>query len=120
MLHLVYRLRLTPAAEADPQAFWAWAHDREKWFYDGLDTVLATRWTVRTVGTDVHTIEHTATFADEAAWGRYRRQLSERGRDPAWEGRRTEQGTWWQMLDAALHSDPPVPLGFDRTPRAEP
>ncbi|RFU39940.1 hypothetical protein DZF91_19820 [Actinomadura logoneensis] len=118
MLYLVYRLKLTPAAEADPRAFWNWAQEREKWFYEGLDTVLATRWTVRTVGSDVHTLEHTVTFADEAAWGRYRRRLAERSHDPAWEERRTEQGTWWQILDAALHSDPPVALGFDR-PRGE-
>ncbi|WHM40937.1 hypothetical protein [Streptomyces sp. BPTC-684] len=119
MLHLVYRIRLTAAAEADPRKFWAWVQEREKWFYDGLDTVLATRWTVRTVGTDVHTIEHTVTFADEAAWGHYRRQLSERGRVPAWDRRRAEQGTWWQLLDAALLSDPPVTIGFDRTPGPE-
>ncbi|WP_411140440.1 hypothetical protein [Streptomyces sp. x-80] len=114
MLHLVYRIRLTAAAESDPAGFWAWAEEREQWFYEGLDTVLATRWAVRTVGADVHTLEHTVTFADEAAWGRYRRQLSERSRDPAWEHRRTEQGHWWQLLDATLLSDPPVPLGFDR------
>ncbi|MFF7454712.1 hypothetical protein [Kitasatospora sp. NPDC008115] len=116
MLYLVYHIRLTDAAASDPEAFWSWARDREQWFYEGLDTVLATRWTVRTIGADVHTIEHTVTFADEAAWGRYRRQVSERGRDPAWERRRVEQGRWWQLIDASLHDDPPVPLGFDRLP----
>ncbi|MFH8553142.1 hypothetical protein [Streptomyces celluloflavus] len=118
MLYLVYRIRPTPAAESDPAEFWSWVGQREQWFYEGLDTVLATRWAVRTIGTDVHTLEHTVTFADEAAWGRYRRQLAERSRTPAWERRHTEQGHWWQLLDAALLSDPPVPLGFDRT--AEP
>ncbi|MEU2718768.1 hypothetical protein [Streptomyces sp. NPDC007205] len=119
MLHLVYHIRLSDEAESDQAAFWAWLQEREKWFYDGLDTVLATRWAVRTIGTDVHTLEHTVTFADEAAWGRYRRQVSERGHDPAWERRRTEQNRWWHLLDATLLSDPPIPLGLDRTPRSK-
>ncbi|WP_431045365.1 hypothetical protein ACQUSR_27925 [Streptomyces sp. P1-3] len=71
------------------------------------------------LGSDVHTIEHTVTFADEAAWGHYRRQVSERSHDPAWERRRTEQGHWWHLLDATLLSDPPVPLGFNRAPKPQ-
>ncbi|HEX6342125.1 pyridoxamine 5'-phosphate oxidase family protein [Umezawaea sp.] len=114
MLHLVYRIKPSPAAERDPHAFWAWVRDRERWFYDGLDTVLATRWRVRTIGQDVHTLEHTVTFADEAAWGRYRRAVADRGSDPEWERRRVEQGRWWTLLDADLLSDPPVPLGITR------
>ncbi|MFB7125433.1 hypothetical protein DR950_06715 [Kitasatospora xanthocidica] len=116
MLHLVYLIQPTPDAETDPHAFWEWVRARESWYYDGLDTVLRTRWAVRTVGAHVHTIEHTVSFADEAGWGRYRRQVADRGRDPAWEHRRTEQTRWWTLLDATLLSDPPVPLGFDRTP----
>ncbi|QFZ19706.1 pyridoxamine 5'-phosphate oxidase family protein [Saccharothrix syringae] len=114
MLHLVYRIKPSPAAEQDPRAFWAWVQERERWFYDGLDTVVATRWRVRTVGEGVHTLEHTVTFADEAAWGRYRREVAARGRDPAWERRRVEQGHWWTLLDAGLLSDPPVPVGITR------
>ncbi|MER6362772.1 hypothetical protein [Kitasatospora sp. NPDC001527] len=114
MLHLVYLIQPTAAAEADQAAFWEWVRAREAWFYDGLDTVLRTRWAVRTVGSPVHTIEHTVSFADEAGWGRYRRQVAERGRDPVWERRRTEQAQWWTLLEATLLSDPPVPLGFDR------
>ncbi|GAA2598388.1 hypothetical protein [Streptomyces axinellae] len=115
MLHMVYQIELTEEAERDPGAFWAWLQEREQWFYDGLETVLATRWTVRTIGDRVHTLEHTVTFADEAAWGQYRRAVAQRGRDRVWEKRRTEQTGWWRLLDAALLSDPPVSLGFDRT-----
>lgn len=111
MLYLVYRIKLTPTAERDLDAFWRWAQDRESWFYDGLDTVLGTQWRVRTIGEGVHTIEHSVTFADEAAWGRYRRQVAERSRDPQWEQRRAEQSRWWELLDASLLTDPPVPLG---------
>jgi hypothetical protein len=114
VLHLVYRIKPSPAAERDPRAFWAWVQAREQWFYDGLDTVTATAWRVRTVGEDVHTLEHTVTFADEAAWGRYRREVATRGRDPRWEQRRVEQDHWWTLLDASLLSDPPVPIGITR------
>jgi hypothetical protein len=114
MLYLVYRIKLTDAAERDPGGFWAWAADRERWFYDGLDTVLATTWRVRTIGVDVHTIEHTVTFADEAAWGTYRRQVAERDRDPAWQARRVSQSHWWHLIEAVLLNDPPLPLGFTR------
>ncbi|MFD7417563.1 hypothetical protein [Kitasatospora purpeofusca] len=116
MLHLHYRLELTEAAEADPAGFWAWAAEREKWFYEGLDTVLATSWHLRTVGTHVHALEHLVTFADEAAWGTYRRQVSARSKDPSWEERRTEQTHWWRLAEAALLNDPPVAMGLHRAP----
>lgn len=108
MLHLVYRFRLTRKASADPRAFWEWARLRHVWFYSGLDMVEDTRWYVCTVGQDVHTLEHLVTFADEAAWGRYRREVHRRAQDPAWESRRTSQDEWWEMLDARLLNDPPV------------
>jgi hypothetical protein len=116
MLHLHYRIKLTKAAEDDPAAFWAWALEREKWFFEGLDTVSGTRWYVRTVGEDVHAIEHIVTFADAAAWGDYRAQVAQLSKNPEWERRRVEQGHWWKLQDAALLSDPPVPVGFTREP----
>jgi len=110
MLHLVYRFKLTPRARADLAAFWQWVRERQTWFYTGLDTVRQTRWYVVTIGPDVHAIEHWVSFADEAAWGTYRRQVAEQSRQPAWERRRASQDEWWEMLDARLLSDAPGPI----------
>jgi hypothetical protein len=72
-----------------------------------------TRWYVCTVGPHVHTLEHFVTFADEAAWGRYRKEISRRGQDPAWERRRVSQDDWWEPLEARLLNDPPVEMPAD-------
>lgn len=119
MLHLVYTFRPTAQARANQQAFWDWVRAREQWFYDGLDMVVQTRWCVRTIGADVHAIEHTVTFADEAAWGTYRAALRERGADPEWEARRATQEQWWEIVDARLLNDAPVTGRGPDTPPAE-
>ncbi|MEV5748361.1 hypothetical protein AB0L00_11125 [Actinoallomurus sp. NPDC052308] len=111
MIHLVYTFRPTPYAQENLPEFWEWVRDREDWFYDGLDMVLKTDWFVRTIGPDVHCVEHFVAFADEAAWGAYRRAVSAKSRDPKWEARRIEQGRWYDILDARILSDPPVRLG---------
>jgi len=112
MIYLGYTFRPTAHALADLPGFWAWVEDREKWFYNGLDMVLRTDWYVRTIGTDVHCVEHLVAFADEAAWGAYRKAVAARGGDPQCEARRTEQGLWYDILDSRTLSDPPVRLGL--------
>ena len=114
MLHLVYLFRPTAHARAHQTEFWAWVADRERWFYDGLAMVESTQWYAQTIGANVHCVEHFVTFADESAWGAYRRAVSERGADPAWELRRTEQERWYEIVDARLLSDAPVELGLPR------
>jgi hypothetical protein len=109
MLHLIYTFRPTAAARADLPAFWRWVGERERWFYDGLDMAHAPRWYVCTVGPGVHTLEHWISFADEAGWGDYRREVSRRSANPAWEQRRIEQDRWWDLLDARLLNDAPLP-----------
>ncbi|WP_327118593.1 pyridoxamine 5'-phosphate oxidase family protein [Nocardia sp. NBC_01730] len=118
MLHLVYRFRPTVKARADLAAFWQWIADRQLWFYADLDMVLGTRWYTVTIGDDVHCLEHHVTFADEAEWGRYRREISARSRDPEWEKRRTGQDEWYEILDARILTDPmiPVPLPAPEQP----
>ncbi|UGQ11512.1 hypothetical protein LO772_32820 [Yinghuangia sp. ASG 101] len=112
MIYLGYTFRPTPHALANQSEFWSWVRDREKWFYGGLDMVLRTDWYVRTIGSDVHCVEHLVAFADEAAWGAYRAAVSQRGRDKAWEERRIEQGLWYDIVDSRILSDPPVHLGL--------
>lgn len=114
MIYLGYTFRPTPHALANPAEFWAWVQDRETWFYGGLDMVLRTDWYVRTIGVDVHCVEHLVAFEDEAAWGAYRKAIAARGRAPEWEKRRTEQGLWYDILDSRILSDPPLPLGLRR------
>lgn len=109
MIHLIYRFAPTEKARRNQVDFWKWVVERQEWFYDGLDTVLETKWYVVTIGADVHALEHYASFADEAGWGAYRRELSRRSRDKAWEARRVSQDDWWHMLDARILSDAPVP-----------
>lgn len=109
MLHLVYVFRLTPHARSNLRAFWTWVREREEWFYDGLDMARDPRWYVRIVGVDAHALEHTISFDDEAAWGRYRQAVAQRSRDEAWERRRVEQELWWEMGEARLLSDAPLP-----------
>lgn len=112
MIYLVYTLRPTPHAQANQAEFWTWVREREQWFYHGLDMVRGTDWYVRTIGPEVHCAEHFVAFADEAAWGEYRRAVSAKSRDPQWEARRVEQGVWYDILDARILTDPPVPLGL--------
>lgn len=114
MLHLVYVFRPTAHARANLRAFWAWVREREDWFYAGLDMAHEPRWLVRIVGTDVHALEHSVSFADEAAWGRYRQAVAQRSGDEAWERRRVEQELWWEIHESRLLGDAPLP------PRAAP
>jgi hypothetical protein len=108
MLHLVYRFRLTREARGDLAAFWEWARQREAWFYADMDMVEDTRWFICTIGPEVHTLEHFVTFADETAWGHYRREVARRAENPEWERRRVEQDAWWELLDARLLNDTPI------------
>ncbi|WP_280275288.1 hypothetical protein [Nocardia wallacei] len=110
MLHLVYRFRPTAKARSDLRTFWQWIADRQLWFYAGLDMVLETKWYTVTIGDDVHCLEHHVTFADEAAWGSYRRELANRSENPQWESQRTSQDEWYDILDARILTDPPIPL----------
>lgn len=109
MLHLVYVMRPTAKARGDLPAFWRWVREREDWFYHRLDMARDPRWLVRTVGADVHALEHSISFADEAAWGAYRQEVHRRAQDPAWERRRVEQDLWWEILEARLLNDAPLP-----------
>jgi hypothetical protein len=108
MLHLVYVLRPTVKARRNMQEFWTWVRARETWFYDDLDMALDPRWYVRTIGQDVHSLEHSISFHNEEAWGQYRAAVSARSQDPVWEQRRIEQEDWWDILDARMLSDAPV------------
>ncbi|MFI7663818.1 hypothetical protein [Nocardia sp. NPDC049526] len=110
MLHLVYRFRPTAKARGDLRAFWDWIADRQLWFYRDLDMIIDTRWHTVTIGSDVHCLEHHVSFADEAAWGRYRAEISRRSQDPDWEQRRTSQDEWYEILDSRILTDPPRPI----------
>lgn len=109
MLHLVYVMRPTIKARADLPAFWKWVREREAWFYDRIEEARDPRWLVRTVGSDVHALEHSISFSDEAAWGAYRKEVHRRAQDPEWERRRVEQNQWWEILEARLLNDAPLP-----------
>jgi hypothetical protein len=112
ILYLVYRFQPTAYARANSGEFWRWMQDREHWFYDGLEMVLKTEWYVRTIGINVHDVEHIVTFEDEAAWGEYRKKVRQKSQDPQWESRRTEQEKWYEILDSSLLTDPPVQMGL--------
>ncbi|MCH5586637.1 hypothetical protein MK805_17010 [Shimazuella sp. AN120528] len=114
MLYLVYRFKPTAYARANLREFWKWMQDREAWFYDGLEMVLKTEWYVRTIGVDVHSVEHIVLFENEEAWGAYRDKVRQKSQDTNWEARRTEQEKWYDILDSSLLSDPPVQMGLDR------
>lgn len=107
MLHLMYLLKPTHKAHLDMAAFWHWVEKRDEWFYRSLDMAGARRWYVRTIGDNVHCLEHYVAFADEAAWGQYRRAVSKLCTDPAWEKIRIEQDLWWDILDSSLLNDAP-------------
>jgi len=109
MLHLVYVMRPTIKARGDSRAFWRWVREREDWFYAGLEMAHDPRWLVRTIGTEAHSLEHSVSFADEAAWGAYRQEVHRRSQDPEWERRRVEQDLWWEILEARLLNDAPLP-----------
>ncbi|KML62345.1 hypothetical protein VL15_03755 [Burkholderia cepacia] len=109
MLHLVYTMQPTLNARRNLTAFWQWVKQREAWFYDGLDMAMNPQWRVQTIGPRVHALEHSISFADEAAWGTYRRAVAQRSRDPEWERRRVEQDEWWELIDARILTDAPLP-----------
>jgi hypothetical protein len=113
VIYFVYKMHLSPRARRDMKAFWSWLEDREKWFYAELDMVAEVRWYYSVVG-DVYTIESWSAFEDEAAFGDYRRRLSELKADSEWESTRTTQEDWWEFLETRLVTDPPVAVGFRR------
>jgi len=107
VLHLMYLLKPTHKAHQDMAAFWRWVEQRDEWFYCSLAMAKERRWYIRTIGNNVHCLEHYVTFADEAAWGEYRQAVSKLCKDPEWEKIRIEQGLWWDILDSGLLSDAP-------------
>ncbi|MFC6340236.1 hypothetical protein GIR22_01735 [Pseudomonas sp. CCM 7891] len=109
MLHLIYLLRPNAKARSNHAAFWDWVRERETWFYDGLDMAFDPRWYVQTIAPEVHSIEHWISFKDEAAWGAYRKAVSARSHIAEWEKKRVEQDEWWEILEARLLNDAPVP-----------
>jgi len=113
VIYLVYRMRLSPKSRRDMKSFWAWLEDRERWFYADLPMVEEVRWYYSVVG-DVYVVENWAAFADEAAWGAYRRALATLKSDDEWEGERVTQDDWWDFLDTRIVTDTPVPVGFRR------
>lgn len=111
MIYLVYRMHLAPRARHNMKDFWAWLEDRERWFYKDLPMVKEVRWFYSVVG-DVYTIENWAAFDDEAAFGEYRKALSQLRSDESWEAERVTQEEWWEFIDTRLVTDPPVSIGF--------
>ncbi|MBC8953652.1 hypothetical protein [Xenorhabdus sp. PB62.4] len=107
MLHLMYLLKPTHKAHQDMDAFWRWVEQRDEWFYRSLTMAEERRWYIRTIGNNVHCLEHYVTFADEAAWGQYRQAVSKLCKDPEWEKIRIEQDLWWEILNSRLLSDAP-------------
>ncbi|ECW3355659.1 hypothetical protein [Salmonella sp. 32070601201500089SM] len=107
MLHLMYLLKPTHKAHQDMPAFWHWVEKRDEWFYRTLEMAGERRWYVRTIGNNVHCLEHYVTFADESAWGQYRRAVSALSQIPEWEKIRSEQELWWDILDSSLLNDAP-------------
>lgn len=107
MLHLMYTMKPSHKAHLDMAAFWQWVEQRDEWFYSSLKMAGERRWYVRTIGDNVHCLEHYVAFADEAAWGEYRRAVSKLSKDPEWEKIRVEQDDWWSILDSALLNDAP-------------
>jgi len=108
MLHLMYLFRPTKKSRQDMPAFWQWVTERDWWFYHTLDMAHDRRWYIRTIGNDVHCLEHYVSFENEAAWGVYRRAVSALSRDPAWERQRGEQDEWWEIIDSRLLNDAPL------------
>jgi hypothetical protein len=108
MIYLTYNLHLTPHARNNVDEFWNWVEEREPWFYDGLDMVQDTRWL--DFGSEV---QHLVVLTDEEALTSYREAIAEKGRDPAWESRRTSQDLWYSIPGGSrIAADPPVRLGL--------
>ncbi|WP_369228530.1 hypothetical protein AB5J52_48680 (plasmid) [Streptomyces sp. R39] len=113
MLFLTYTFETTEYANTHPDHLWPWMSDRNAWFYEGLDMVLATRWRIQHRGAGL-LIHHEVAFADESALTRYRATLADRGRDPAWEQRRREQDRWYHIVARSVQTAPPVPMALPR------
>lgn len=113
MIYLRYRMHLADRARQDMKGFWAWLEQRESWFYRDLPMVKEVRWYYSVVG-GVYELENWAAFEDEAAWGEYRKALGTLKADADWETERVSQDEWWEFLDTAIFTDPPVQVGFRR------
>lgn len=107
MLHLMYLFKPTIKSRANMPAFWHWVAERDAWFYKTLAMAHDRRWYVRTIGTDVHCLEHYVSFENEAAWGEYRAAVSLLSKIEKWEKQRIEQEQWWEILDSRLLNDAP-------------
>lgn len=105
MLHLIYHLKLNRKARQNQKAFKCWLKDREEWFYKDIDCAKNPRWYVRTIDSDVHSLEHMISFDNEAAWGEYRQILQHRSVNPEWEKKRCEQEEWWEIQSARILND---------------
>jgi hypothetical protein len=107
LLYLVYDLHLTLHARANREEFWAWAAEREPWFYDGLGMVEGTWWL--DFGP---VVQHLVLFADETAMTSYREAVDRKREDPVWEARRVSQDLWYTIPHGSrVAGDPPVLLG---------
>jgi hypothetical protein len=107
LLYLIYDLHLTPHARAHPDKFWAWAVEREPWFYEGLGMVEGTWWLDYGA-----VVQHLVLLADHVALTRYREAIERKREDPAWEARRVSQDLWYSIPDGSrVAADPPVSLG---------
>lgn len=113
MLFLAYTFETTEHANAHPDGLWPWMADRNRWFYEGLDMVLATNWRVQHQPEGL-LIHHEVAFADEAALARYRAVLAARGRRPAWAERHREQSRWYRIISRSVQTSPPVPMALPR------
>lgn len=110
MLHLMYLFRPTLKARKDMTAFWQWVTERDAWFYETLEMSKNRRWYTRTIGNDVHCVEHYVSFESEAAWGEYRTAVSALSKIPDWEQKRIEQEAWWEIIDSRLLNDAPLKM----------
>lgn len=111
MIYLVYRMRLTPHAQRDMDAFWRWLEERERWFYRDLPMVKGVRWFASVVG-ELYILECWAAFESESGWVNYRETIAARKRNTSWEMERAQQLDWWEFLDSRIVTDPPSKIGF--------
>ncbi|MFD6329214.1 hypothetical protein ACFWGI_06495 [Streptomyces niveus] len=108
-LYLAYSFEITEHARTHLTGLWEWMVDRNAWFYDGLDMVLATSWRTETRPGSM-LIHHEVAFADETGLAEYRAVLALRGRDQAWEQRRRGQDRWYRIVARSVQHSPPIPL----------
>ncbi|MEU5193710.1 hypothetical protein AB0G86_06550 [Streptomyces scabiei] len=112
-LYLAYSFDTTKHARSHLADFWSWMADRNRWFYSGLDMVLATNWRIETQPGSL-LIHHEVAFADERGLAAYRAALEAKGRDQAWEQRRREQDLWYSIVARSVQTSPPATMTLSR------